>query len=32
MTLLAVAFEIKLIARGIVLVLAVWADVKLGKK
>jgi D-xylose transport system permease protein len=32
MTLLAVPFEIKLIARGLVLALAVWADVKLGKK
>ena len=31
MTLLAVAPEIKFIARGAVLTLAVWADVKLGK-
>jgi len=32
MTLLAVAPEIKFIARGAVLTLAVWMDVKLGKK
>lgn len=32
MTLLAVAPEIKFIARGVVLTLAVWMDVKLGKK
>src|SRR5258708_7426757 len=31
MTLLAVAPEIKFIARGTVLVLAVWMDVKLGQ-
>jgi D-xylose transport system permease protein len=32
MTLLAVAPEIKFIARGAVLTLAVWMDVSLGKK
>ncbi|MEY2879922.1 MAG: hypothetical protein RLZZ15_2302 [Verrucomicrobiota bacterium] len=32
MTLLAVAPEIKFIARGLVLTLAVWADVRLGRR
>jgi D-xylose transport system permease protein len=32
MTLLAVSPEIKFVARGFVLTLAVWMDVKLGRK
>jgi D-xylose transport system permease protein len=32
MTLLAVAPELKFIVRGVVLTLAVWMDVKLGKR